>query len=273
MLPNLTTFIWLFNTCAGFCMHLKSADRFICFKEVASFMSLWAVVEWIRLMRCGNIEDAYLQCGYLDCMIMGLVKCGKGHTTLCIVLRKVVWWGGTKLCHSHGAFHAVQCGDGAMVAEVMVIMNNLYRTCSSIHVFVGSRNFFRIYSFKKKFKILLQTATETTSVFFFDKNIGIFFFSSVNWTNNYFLEIFTKYFFSKKIRRKPLETTWVNFDLEAPTHLRHGLPQPKFGCSSNLALKNPTQKIPVCWTTCWKLTKTRLTGTHIRSELEYLLKH
>jgi hypothetical protein len=192
MLPNLTTFIWLFNTCAGLCMHLKSADRFICFKEVASFMSLWAVVEWIRLMRCGNIEDAYLQCGYLDCMIMGLVKCGKGHATLCIVLRKVVWSGGTKLCHSPGAFHAVHCGNGAMVAEVMLIMDNLYRTCSSIHVFVGSRNFFRIYSFFKKFKnfqvflwpvwkfgmqkILLQTARETTSVFFLTKILGIFFF-------------------------------------------------------------------------------------------------
>jgi hypothetical protein len=34
MLPNLTTFIWLFNTCAVLCMHLKSADRFICFKEL-----------------------------------------------------------------------------------------------------------------------------------------------------------------------------------------------------------------------------------------------
>jgi len=109
--------------------------------------------------------------------------------------------------------------------------------------------------------------------FFLDKNIWNFVFPSVKWTNIFFWEVFTKYFFSKKLRRKPLETTWVNFDLEAPNHLRHGLPQPKFGCSSNPALKNPTQKNPVCWTTCWKLTKNRLTRTHIRSELEYLLKH
>jgi hypothetical protein len=192
MLPNLTTFIWLFNTCAGLCMHLKSADRYICFKEVACFMSLWAVVEWMCITRCGNIEDAYLQCGYLDCMIMGLVKCGKGHATLCIVLRKVVWLGGTKLCHSHGAFHAVHCGNGAVVAEVILIMNNLYRTCSSICVFVGSRNFFlnlqfflKIQKFPGLFvasvKIRHQKNTapdcnRNHQCFFLDKNIAIFFF-------------------------------------------------------------------------------------------------
>jgi hypothetical protein len=69
------------------------------------------------------------------------------------------------------------------------------------------------------------------------KPSGILFFPSVNWTNNYFLEKFTKYFFPKKLRRTHLETTWVNFDLESPFHLRHGLPQSKFGCSSNPALK------------------------------------
>ncbi len=53
--------------------------------------------------------------------------------------------------------------------------------------------------------------------FFLDKNIWNFFFPSVKWTIIYFLEIFTKYFFSKRLRRKPLETTWVNFDPEAPT--------------------------------------------------------
>jgi hypothetical protein len=128
-----------------------------------------------------------------------------------------------------------------MVAEVILIMNNLYQTCSSIHVFVGS---VKIWHEK-------NTAPDCNGnhqCFFLDKNIGIF-FPSVNWTNNHFLEKFTKYFFSKILRRIRLETTWVNFDLEAPTHLSHDLPQPKFGCSSNPALKNPTEKNPVCWTT------------------------
>ncbi len=28
--------------------------------------------------KCGNIEDAYLQYGYLECMYTGLVKRGEG---------------------------------------------------------------------------------------------------------------------------------------------------------------------------------------------------
>jgi hypothetical protein len=51
-------------------------------------------------------------------------------------------------------------------------------------------------------KILLQTATETTSVSFLIKILGVLFFLSVNWTNNHCLEKFTKYFFSKKIKKK-----------------------------------------------------------------------
>jgi len=72
-------------------MHLKRADRFIyiSFKEVASFMSA-SSCGMKTYTKCGNIEDAYLQCGYLECMIMGLVKCGEGQPTLCIVLRNVV---------------------------------------------------------------------------------------------------------------------------------------------------------------------------------------
>jgi len=196
MLPNLTTFIWLFNTCAGFCMHLKSADRFICFKEIASFMSLWAVVKWICIMRCGNIEDAYLQCGSLDCMIMGLVKCGKGmqHYALywqklydrvepncvtlmqCIVemeqwLQRVCWSWTTciELVVPYVSLWAV-----GILFEFTVLKKNSKISRS----FCGQCE----YSAWKKYCSRLQ---QKPPVFFSWQEYWEFFLYSVNWTNYY----------------------------------------------------------------------------------------
>ncbi len=157
----------------------------------------------------------------------------RGHFMQCIVqmeqwLQRVCWSWTTciKLVVPYVSLWAV-----GIFFEFTVFKRNSKISRS----FCGQRE----YSAWKEYCSRLQ---QKPPVFFSWQEYWEFFLYSVNWTNNYFLEKFIKYFFSKKLRRKPLETTWVNFDLEAPTHLRHGLPQPKFGHPSNTALKNPNSK-------------------------------